>query len=150
MDQGQAFSDRDARAAWNEGAQAWEAFVESGADYYRHEVHGPALLAVCEPVEGQNVLDLGCGQGFFCRELARRGARVIGIDIAEQSIVYARRHEERDPLGIVYEVMSATELSRHWEDRRFDLGTACMALQDVADVAAGLRNGAGCLPRQDS
>ena len=31
-------------------------------------------------------------------------------------------------------------MSRHGEDRRFDLVTACMALQDVADVAAGLRN----------
>ena len=31
-------------------------------------------------------------------------------------------------------------MSRHWKGRRFDLVTACMALQDVADVAACLRN----------
>ena len=146
MNQDESFSDDDARAAWNEGAQAWEAFVESDADYYRHDVHGPALLAVCEPVEGQYVLDLGCGQGYFSRALARRGAQVMGIDIAEQAIAYARRNEERDPLGVVYEVMSATAMSRHWKERRFDLVTACMALQDVADGAACLRNAFAVLP----
>ena len=61
MNQDESFSDDDARAAWNEGTQAWEAFVESDADYYRHDVHGPALLAVCEHVDGLAVLDLGCG-----------------------------------------------------------------------------------------
>ena len=95
MNQNESFSDDDARAAWNEGAEAWEAFVESGDDYYRHEVHGPALLAACEPVDGLAVLDLGCGQGYFSRLLARRGAQVIGIDIADQAIAYARQHEPR-------------------------------------------------------
>jgi hypothetical protein len=56
----QPFRDEDAHAAWNEAAHAWEDFVESGKDYYRHEIHGPALLAVCEPLAGRRVLDLGC------------------------------------------------------------------------------------------
>jgi 2-polyprenyl-3-methyl-5-hydroxy-6-metoxy-1,4-benzoquinol methylase len=137
---GEPFSDRDVHAAWNQGAQAWEEFVESGADFYRHAVHGPALLAACEPVRGLAVLDLGCGQGFFSRELARRGARVVGIDIADQLLAYARRHEEHTPLGIAYHLMSAATMSQHWPPGSFDLVTACMALQDVADVAASLRN----------
>ena len=140
MNRGEPFSDSDVRAAWNQGAQAWEEFVESGADFYRHAVHGPALLAACEPLRGLAVLDLGCGQGFFSRELARRGARVVGIDIAEQLLAYARRREEHTPLGITYHVMSAATMSQHWQLGSFDLVTACMALQDVADVAASLRN----------
>lgn len=75
------FTDSDAAAAWNEGAGAWDEFIESGADYYRHEVHGPALLALCEPLQGRRVLDLGCGQGYFTRQLAARGAQVVGIDL---------------------------------------------------------------------
>jgi len=138
--QEKTFSDRDARAAWNEGARAWNEFVESGADYYRHDVHGPALLAACEPVMDFDVLDLGCGQGFFCRELAKRGARVVGIDVAEEQIVFARMHEEREPLGIEYHVMGATEVSTHWRNGHFDLVSACMALQDMADVGASLQS----------
>lgn len=136
----EAFSSEDARAAWNEGADAWESFVESGADYYRHEIHGPALLAACEPLSGTDVLDLGCGQGFFCRELAKRGARVVGVDIAEKQIAYARMHEEKEPLEIKYHVMRAEEVKRHWGAGRFDLITACMSLHDMADPGGVLQS----------
>lgn len=50
-----------ARTSWEESADAWDEFVESGLDYYRIEFHGPALLDECLPVEGLDVLDLGCG-----------------------------------------------------------------------------------------
>ena len=56
------FTDEHAREAWDKGADAWEDFVETGKDYYRHSVHGPALLEICGPVGGLDVLDLGCGQ----------------------------------------------------------------------------------------
>ncbi len=134
------FTDDEARAAWNEGAAAWETFVESGADYYRHEVHGSALLTACGPVEGCNVLDLGCGQGFFSRELARRGARVVGIDLSDAMIASALQHEAQQPLGVEYRVVSASEVDRHWEQGSFDLVTACMALQDIADIRGALRS----------
>lgn len=45
------FSSDRTRRAWDAGAEAWEEFVESGADYYRTEVHGPALLDVCGEIE---------------------------------------------------------------------------------------------------
>jgi len=138
MKQDNTFDDAKARSAWNAGASAWDEFVESGADYYRHEVHGPALLAACEPVADLDVLDLGCGQGYFCRQLAQRGARVVAIDLAEKQIALALSHEERAPLGIEYHVMGASEVSARWPDRRFDLITACMAIQDMADPAAAL------------
>lgn len=134
------FSDEQARDAWNQAAAAWEDFVESGADYYRNEVHGPALLAACGPVDGLDVLDLGCGQGHFSRALARRGARVVGVDIAEQLLVYARAHEEQAPLGVAYHLANAGEVVARWGPGRFDLVTAAMALHDMADVAAVLRS----------
>ena len=60
-----SFDDRDSVEAWDSGADAWEEFVESGADYYRTELHGPALLAVCGDVSEIRALDVGCGQGWF-------------------------------------------------------------------------------------
>jgi 2-polyprenyl-3-methyl-5-hydroxy-6-metoxy-1,4-benzoquinol methylase len=102
MTQDRPFDDDDTRRACNEAAAAWEAFVESGADYYRHEIHGPALLAVGEPVDGLEALDLGCGQGYFSRELARAGAHVTAVDLAEEALAYAHRHEARASPGIDY------------------------------------------------
>lgn len=39
-------------------------------------------IAPCLPedMRGWSVLDVGCNAGFYCFELARRGARVVGID----------------------------------------------------------------------
>src|SRR5437660_582625 len=55
----------DARAAWSAGAGAFVTFVESGTDYYRHLVHGPALLEACGDVRGAGALDVGCGRRYF-------------------------------------------------------------------------------------
>lgn len=131
-----SFDDRDSVEAWDSAADAWEEFVESGADYYRTELHGPALLAVCGDVSGLRVLDVGCGQGWFSRQLALRGAKVSGIDISERQIANALRHEEGSPLGIEYRVGNAGELSELWEPGSFDLATGCMSFQDMADVGA--------------
>jgi ubiquinone/menaquinone biosynthesis C-methylase UbiE len=43
------------------------------------------------PVHGRTVLDFGCGIGRVARELAARGAEVIGLDVSDGMIAEARR-----------------------------------------------------------
>jgi len=130
------FSDEDARRAWNEGAAAWLAFARTDADYYRHLVHGPGLLEACGDVAGQTALDLGCGEGYFARLLARGGAKVTGIELAEEVLRHAAVAEEQDPCAVEYLQGSAAAISKRFGDETFDLVTACMSLQDMADPAA--------------
>jgi 2-polyprenyl-3-methyl-5-hydroxy-6-metoxy-1,4-benzoquinol methylase len=134
----QTFTDDDARRAWDEGARAFDHFVETGADYYRRLVHGPALLAACQPVSGRTALDLGTGQGYFARELARAGARVTAIDLSPELIRFAKEHEAREALGIEYHVMSAAGIARGLSGEAFDVVASCMAIQDMADVPSVL------------
>jgi 2-polyprenyl-3-methyl-5-hydroxy-6-metoxy-1,4-benzoquinol methylase len=141
------FTDEKARSAWNEGAKAYDVFVESGADFYRRLVHGPALLAACGNVRGKAALDLGCGQGYFTRELANAGAQAIGVDLAEDLIACAREHEKQRPMGVEYRVLSASTVDLHWHTDTFDLITACMAIQDMSDVDAVFRGTAAVLKR---
>ncbi len=101
-------------------------------------MHGPALLTACEPVLGRDVLDVGCGQGYFTRQLARRGARVVAIDVATELLALARAREAREPLGIVYRNLSAADVADHWRPESFDVVVACMSLQDVADLRGAL------------
>jgi 2-polyprenyl-3-methyl-5-hydroxy-6-metoxy-1,4-benzoquinol methylase len=127
-----AFTVEESRAAWDEGARAWEDAIESGKDYYRLIVHGPALASACEPVQGLNVLDLGCGQGYFCRELARRGARVTGVDFSAELIASALRHNKDEPLGIDYYCIDAAEVDRQWPPGYFNMADPATVLKSAA------------------
>ena len=61
-----------------------------------------ALLDLLGAVRGMRVLDLACGHGRIARELARCGARVVGVDISDVLLDVARAAEIEEPLGITY------------------------------------------------
>jgi 2-polyprenyl-3-methyl-5-hydroxy-6-metoxy-1,4-benzoquinol methylase len=124
----------DPVAAWDAAAEPWDEFVETGLDYWRTEVHGPPLLAACGEVSGKRALDLGCGQGWFSRQLAERGARVTAVDMSATQIANAQRHEAERPLGIAYHQLDAALVADRWPAESFDLVTACMVLQDTPDT----------------
>ncbi|WP_299410591.1 class I SAM-dependent methyltransferase [Acaryochloris sp. IP29b_bin.148] len=84
----------------------------------------PAIMEMCTPVDGQHILDLGCGEGYCSRELRRRGAEtVLGIDLSQRMIEAAQQQEAQAPLGITYQVGCATDLHQYTQDR-FDLVVA--------------------------
>ena len=60
-------------------------------DPHRKELLDRATLALLTGVRGQRWLDAGCGEGRLARVLARRGASVLGVDIASGLVRAARR-----------------------------------------------------------
>lgn len=135
-----AFSAENARALWDEAADGWDEFVGRGIDIYRTELHGPALLAHCGDVAGKRTLDLGCGQGWFSRLLAERGALVHGIDWSARLIAHAERREESREDGlagsanrVTYSVLDAAHIDERFAVSAFDLITGCMSLMDMPD-----------------
>ncbi|MCX5410069.1 methyltransferase domain-containing protein (plasmid) [Streptomyces sp. NBC_00335] len=94
----------------------------------------PGFLALVGDVTGKSVLDLASGTGFYSREFKRRGAAdVLGIDISGEMVAVAQAIEERDPLGVRYEVGDAAEL-RSFEEP-FDIGLAVQLLNYSSDIA---------------
>ena len=47
---------------------------------------------------GSHVLDVGCGPGLYCHELARRGHRATGFDFAPAPLQWARTKSESEQL----------------------------------------------------
>ena len=82
---------------------------------------------------GERVLDVGCGEGQFAAELAKAGARVVGVDVAQEPL---RRARERDPQLD----LRLTAPGRAWEleDASFDAVWAGEVIEHVADTAAWL------------
>jgi len=68
--------------------------------------------------EDTRVADFGCGPGLYAIRLARRGARVTGIDFSERSIRYAREQAASEGLSIRYLQQNYLEYDA---DDRFDL-----------------------------
>ncbi|MEV3987421.1 class I SAM-dependent methyltransferase [Streptomyces sp. NPDC049837] len=95
----------------------------------------PSFLGLVGDVRGKSVLDLACGTGFYSREFKRRGATdVLGVDISVEMIAAARGSEQRDPLGVNYEVGDVAELRPL--DRRFDIAVGVQCLNYADDIAA--------------
>jgi SAM-dependent methyltransferase len=63
-----------------------------------------------ELTEASRVIDLGCGPGLYANRLARRGARVTGVDISPRSIEYAREQAVKDGLDIDYRLGDYLEM----------------------------------------
>ncbi|MEU8538510.1 tRNA-dependent cyclodipeptide synthase [Streptomyces sp. NPDC048717] len=85
--------------------------VERVFSTYRGLIEIPSLLHALGPVEGNSVLDIGCGSGAYTRLLRQRGAdRVLGVDLSPGMVETARRLEEAEPLGVRYEVHDAIDM----------------------------------------
>ncbi len=60
------------------------------------EIRYVKTIEGCHPIEGKDVIDIGCGPGHYGVTLARKGARfVCGIDFAEAMLDLARQNAER-------------------------------------------------------
>ncbi|MFG2721198.1 class I SAM-dependent methyltransferase [Streptomyces sp. NPDC048416] len=106
--------------------------------------HGevPSFLAMVGDVSGKSVLDLACGTGFYSREFKRRGATdVVGVDISVEMIAAARGIEEREPLGVRYEVGDVAELRTFDQDFDIALGVQCLNYaESIAELKQMCRN----------
>ena len=117
---------------WDENAEVWTELVRAGYDHYRDGLNTPAFLEMLPDVSGLSGLDVGCGEGHNTRLLAECGARMTGIDISGSFVRHAREAEERQPLGIRYEVASAVDLP--FGKASFDCATAFMSLMDIPET----------------
>lgn len=130
---------------WNENATNWAKLVRMGCDLYRDHVNAPAFFSMLPNVNGLKGLDIGCGEGYYTRYVAQKGAAMTGIDISLVFIELAKRLGEAKPLGIEYKVASAVELP--FQDKDFDFVIAAMSLMDIAEMEQAIKEGWRILKR---
>ncbi len=123
---------------WDDNANLWADHVRQGWDAYREHFNNPAFFAFIGDLRGKTVLDAGCGEGYNTRLLARSGARMTGVDISQRMIELARQEEQREPLGIRYEIASFSDLSL-FDDASFDVVVSSMALMDGPDFEGAIK-----------
>lgn len=133
--------------SWEKSADWYDRILgERGSELYQAVVI-PQALAMLAPKKGEQILDLGCGQGVFSRAISETGAQVTGVDAAPTLIEKARTYRSRTPIR--YFDRDAANLQGIGE---FDAASAILCLQNMehlekvcTSVASVLKPGARML-----
>jgi SAM-dependent methyltransferase len=105
--------------------QPWRTYIES-----------PSLMSLVGDLSGKRVVDLACGEGYYTRQYADRGAqRVLGVDLSPRMIELARQQEAAAPRGAAYRVADVTLLDVALPElsEAFDLAAAAYLLNYARD-----------------
>ena len=118
---------------WDESAAAWLREMGSDGDYARQYVLDAPMLARVTDRGFRTALDVGCGEGRFCRKLQQLGIKTVGIDPTAALIAQARA---LDPAG-EYHITAAESLDI--PPAAFDLVVSYLSLIDIPDLAGALQ-----------
>jgi len=117
---------------WEASASAWIADIGEHGDFGRRYVLDPVMLPRALAVKAKTALDVGCGEGRFCRMLAAHGIATTGVDPTAALIAHARGLDSHG----VYLEAPAERLPL--ADASFDLVVSYLSLIDIKDYRAGI------------
>jgi SAM-dependent methyltransferase len=117
---------------WNESAAAWIAELGDLGDFGRRFVLDEPMMALVRQRVHVSALDVGCGEGRFCRMLGALGIRTTGVDPTEALVARARALDH----GGDYRIGMAERLD--FEDHSFDLVISYLSLIDIPDLRTAL------------
>ncbi len=115
-------------------AQWWQA---DGPMRPLHAINPTRLSYIASHVDlnGKKVLDVGCGGGLLSEGLAKEGATVTAIDMAENLIHVAREHAKVSQLNIDYHAIDAKAFANK-NPGQFEIITCLEMIEHVEDPAA--------------
>lgn len=94
-------------ASWFKNAERWTAAVRGQTIASRRDATDAAILSAARAGPLGKLLDVGCGEGWLCRELSGEAAEIVGVDASSEFVSRAR-----DEGGASYLVLSYAELAK--------------------------------------
>ena len=113
---------------------------ENGPQKSLHHLNPARLNYVAKqlPLKGKKILDVGCGGGLLSEALAREGADVVALDLAEELIEIAKLHLYESNVRVDYRLQSVESLAEEMAGQ-FDAVTCMEMLEHVPDPSSILR-----------
>jgi SAM-dependent methyltransferase len=139
------------RSAWDDKAEdfgSWapRAWAQDEPAWGEYNIPDAELHALPADVSGMDVIDLGCGTGYFCAWMAKSGARPVGIDNSPKQLETARKMQDQFGIDFPLHLGNAEELP--FPDASFDLAISeygasiwCDPYKWIPEAARVLRPG---------
>ncbi|QOR68040.1 class I SAM-dependent methyltransferase [Cytobacillus suaedae] len=121
---------------WDLHAEAFTEKYDEHGGVHREVLLNPTIFSLVEEVEGNSILDAGCGEGYLSRILAKKGAIVTAVDYSKNMLEIARRRTTSD-LSIEYHHGNCEKLD-FLKNSTFDMIVSNMVMMDLADYGAAL------------
>ena len=134
------------KTEWDKIAEQWHREVGEKGVWHQENDIDPVVFELLGKVGGKKILEIGAGNGYFARLLAKREAKVVATDVAPRLISFAREEERNNPLGVKYLARDAANLCGIKSDS-FDVVVANMCLMDIADAERAVKETARVLKR---
>lgn len=123
-------------------AEKWWDTSPKSEFYPLHQINPLRLNWIsdyCGGLSGKKIVDIGCGGGILAESMARRGADVLGVDLAEAPLAVATLHAEQEQVtNISYRHVSAEQLAAE-QAGQYDIVTCMEMLEHVPDPDSVVR-----------
>jgi len=116
-------------SSWQRNVSPWAKAVEEQQIESRRLTTDQAIVSAVTALPGRTVIDIGCGEGWLCRELSQHGFVVTGIDATAGLIDRAKA------LGAgTYRIMPYGDISDSNMEEKFDIAVCNFSLLGDASV----------------
>jgi ubiquinone/menaquinone biosynthesis C-methylase UbiE len=116
--------------SWDDGALDYLTEASEETDVFKRLVDTPSFISLIDNIQGKKILDIGCGNGDFCKQLGERGAEVTGLDGSRNMIEEAKKvYPQAD-----YVISDLMNEELPFDDNSFDIVTSKMMLMNISSV----------------
>jgi SAM-dependent methyltransferase len=130
-----------------EEKETYEKIYETPGAVWTTEEPRPELVELVESgrVKPCRALDIGCGEGFFSIYLSSKGFDVLGIDISDRAIQYAKQNATKAGVNAEFRQMDFYNLQSLQESFGFVLEWAILHMIPFEKLKEYVRNVASLL-----